>query len=289
MDKKHQISPTSPVEVGGIIFQIEQDALQPLTSYMQDLQRCFSEQEDKHLVLHDIENRMAELFLAKNKHCSPVLNLSDIEFVRQQIGSASEIAKEMGIAYNAQPEREQKWREMRQKTEGSNAPTQKKRLTLSRQYKRIGGVASGLANYLGVHPFWIRALFILTLPLKGAGLLAYLSVWAVAPKANPTETEPTHSPFYRNIMDKKIGGVAAGIATYFNLDTTWVRLAFVASIFFQVGIPLYLVLWLMMPAADSLAAHSEMQGAAFKEKHNEKAKRYALSFLDNVKHIFSKS
>lgn len=55
---------------------------------------------------------------------------------------------------------------------------------------------------------------------------------------------------YRSSKDKMIGGVAAGIAEYFNIDPTLIRLAFVISVFAGgAGIIAYLVMWLVVPQA----------------------------------------
>lgn len=52
----------------------------------------------------------------------------------------------------------------------------------------------------------------------------------------------------RNTDNKMIGGVAAGLADYFDIDVTIVRLILVGGIFlpFPVIIP-YLVAWAIMP------------------------------------------
>lgn len=58
----------------------------------------------------------------------------------------------------------------------------------------------------------------------------------------------------RNTRDSKIGGVAAGLADYFAIDPTIVRLAFVLLVFAGgFGFAAYLVAWLVMPAGDGSA------------------------------------
>lgn len=55
---------------------------------------------------------------------------------------------------------------------------------------------------------------------------------------------------YRSSRDVMLGGVAAGLAEYFNVDPTIVRLLFVLLAFVTAGIPvipIYLILWLVMP------------------------------------------
>jgi phage shock protein C len=52
----------------------------------------------------------------------------------------------------------------------------------------------------------------------------------------------------RSRSDRMIGGVAGGIARYFNIDPVIVRLVFALSVFAGGVSPLiYLVLWLVMP------------------------------------------
>jgi len=48
--------------------------------------------------------------------------------------------------------------------------------------------------------------------------------------------------------NQMIGGVCAGIAEYFDWDTTLVRAAYAISVlFFGVGLFLYIILWIIMP------------------------------------------
>lgn len=52
----------------------------------------------------------------------------------------------------------------------------------------------------------------------------------------------------RSTRDKWLGGVCGGLAHYFGIDPTIVRLIFVVAFFgFGTGLVVYLVLWLVMP------------------------------------------
>ena len=52
----------------------------------------------------------------------------------------------------------------------------------------------------------------------------------------------------RDPENKMIGGVAAGRANYFQLDVTWVRIAFALAAFFGgSGLWIYLILWIAVP------------------------------------------
>lgn len=57
---------------------------------------------------------------------------------------------------------------------------------------------------------------------------------------------------YRNRKDKVLGGVAAGLAEYLNVDITLVRLGFVLlGLADGAGLLLYLAMWLVIPEQDA--------------------------------------
>ena len=54
----------------------------------------------------------------------------------------------------------------------------------------------------------------------------------------------------RSSMDKKIAGVCGGLARYFDIDATLVRVLFVLLVVFGGGgLIIYALLWLVMPAS----------------------------------------
>ena len=57
----------------------------------------------------------------------------------------------------------------------------------------------------------------------------------------------------RNKTDKIIAGVCGGLAAYLEVDSVLVRLAFVVLLFASgIGLPIYLILWVIMPSADTV-------------------------------------
>jgi len=55
---------------------------------------------------------------------------------------------------------------------------------------------------------------------------------------------------YKSTKDKKLEGVCGGLAEYFNMDSTVVRVAFAALVLFTglfPGVVLYIVLAVIMP------------------------------------------
>lgn len=60
-------------------------------------------------------------------------------------------------------------------------------------------------------------------------------------------------PFKRS-NNKMLAGVCGGIAEYFNLDPTLVRVGYVLISIFSAAFPgilVYIILWVVMPPADS--------------------------------------
>jgi phage shock protein PspC (stress-responsive transcriptional regulator) len=66
---------------------------------------------------------------------------------------------------------------------------------------------------------------------------------------------------YRDPDNRMLGGVCSGVAAFFDLDTTLVRVIFlVMLIFMGVGFWLYIILWIVAPAARTVAEKLEMRG-----------------------------
>jgi phage shock protein PspC (stress-responsive transcriptional regulator) len=59
-------------------------------------------------------------------------------------------------------------------------------------------------------------------------------------------------PLYRPFHDRMLAGVAAGVARYFDVDVTIVRIVFaVLAVVGGIGVPLYLAGWLLIPDEDA--------------------------------------
>ena len=67
---------------------------------------------------------------------------------------------------------------------------------------------------------------------------------------------------FRDGDDKFLGGVASGIAHYFDIDTIWVRLLFLVITIAGVGagILVYIALWILLPEAKTTAEKLQMEG-----------------------------
>lgn len=71
----------------------------------------------------------------------------------------------------------------------------------------------------------------------------------------------TDKKLFRDTDDRVLGGVCSGIAAYFDMDTSIVRIAVILLIVFT-GIPLlaYFILWIVLPEATTPEDRSRMRG-----------------------------
>jgi phage shock protein PspC (stress-responsive transcriptional regulator) len=70
---------------------------------------------------------------------------------------------------------------------------------------------------------------------------------------NPQAGSPaTVRPLSRPTSDRMLAGVAAGLARYLDVDVTAVRILFaILTVAGGLGVPLYLIGWLLMPEEDT--------------------------------------
>ena len=77
--------------------------------------------------------------------------------------------------------------------------------------------------------------------------------WVPPPPPSPPPGPPPRPPLLRSRTDKVIGGVSGGLAEYTGIDALLWRVGFVALAFAGgTGVLVYLLLWLLMPAATSV-------------------------------------
>ncbi|HSD64960.1 MAG TPA: PspC domain-containing protein [Ignavibacteriaceae bacterium] len=90
---------------------------------------------------------------------------------------------------------------------------------------------------------------------------------------------------YRSYKDKMLGGVAGGLAEYFSIDPTLVRIIFVVSLFVGgAGILAYIILWIVVPEEPYVFAtpgpppenkqNEESSGTPVNEMHQQSQQQY---------------
>ncbi len=79
----------------------------------------------------------------------------------------------------------------------------------------------------------------------------------------PKNTQSASKKLYRDIDNKYIGGVCSGIGHYIGLDAIWVRLIFILVAFSTgFGFLAYILLWILVPEANTTAKKLAMTGEA---------------------------
>lgn len=91
---------------------------------------------------------------------------------------------------------------------------------------------------------------------------------------------------YRDPDSRLIGGVASGLAAYWRVDPSLVRIAFVIIALLGLsGVLIYLILWVILPEAHTAAEKLEMRGEAVTM---ESVKEFFKEEFENVKRNFQK-
>jgi len=279
------------INLSGRVIPIEDSAYEKLQAYIESLRRYFANEEGRDEIINDIESRVAELLHEKIRKGADSVKDEDVIEVITSMGTVEDFeAEEKETASAAAATTAASQQSTADIGTGSYTQTSTKR-EKSRLYrdsgdKMIGGVCSGIANYLGIDPAIVRILFaIISFGGFGLGFLAYIILWIVLP---PRDLEGfSGKRLYRNPDDKIISGVAGGLAAYFGRSASTIRLIFAAPLilnivlgvlswpFFHAGslvpnivfgsltgtfILAYIILWIVLPEANSEYQKMEMRG-----------------------------
>ncbi|MDY4512130.1 MAG: DUF2807 domain-containing protein [Paludibacteraceae bacterium] len=163
---------TLTINLNGIVFNIDDDAYETLSAYLNELEKHFADDEREEII-KDIEDRIAELF-TERMHGRNVVDASDVASVIETMGQPNQFDDEA-----AEPH--------------ADAAASKSSQRKFRKFYRdgddrlIGGVAAGLAAYIGWDTTLVRILLLLLL-LFSAGwtLLFYILLWIIVPEAKTT-------------------------------------------------------------------------------------------------------
>ena len=145
---------------------------------------------------------------------------------------------------------------------GYEGPPSKRRLVRRPAEGKIGGVCAGLADYFNTDVALVRAAWVVLSIWPGAvvlGVVAYLAAWLLMPRAEAADgaSAAPQPRLVRSRTDRRIAGVCGGLAEYFDVDptivrVTWVILSIVAgAVVF--GVVAYLIAWFIIPSAPAAA------------------------------------
>jgi len=156
---------TIKINLGGSLFQIEEEAYRTLRDYLQDMDRVFRNVPGGNETIEDIESRIAEIFLSQ-KGTAGIISKENVEAMIQVIGRPEDFDHEGGgeKAY-------------------SHSPGPRK-LFRNPDDQVIGGVCGGIGAYAETDPVWFRLLFIVFTLTFGIGFFVYLALWIALPSAD---------------------------------------------------------------------------------------------------------
>jgi phage shock protein PspC (stress-responsive transcriptional regulator) len=189
---------TISINIGGFVFHIEEDAYLVLKNYLHDISNGIPENDIRAEAMQDIESRIAEIFKEKlHETRTEVVTLQHVHLAQSKMGSAHEIT---GISSGSQSSHtSHQYSSM--DSEGGF-----RRLYRDSDDRIIGGVCSGLGHFFGVDPIWFRAAFAFALIAFGSGLLLYLVLLIIMPKAVTTsqKLEMRGRPVNLNEIGKRV-------------------------------------------------------------------------------------
>lgn len=285
----------------GRVIPIEEAAFETLQQYIESLRRFFAHEESRDEIINDIEDRIAELFNEELKKGATCITEDTVNGIIESMGRVEDFEA---------AEHEGKQATTGKAPEGTaNTEEAEPRGSISRNGndKILGGVCSGLAHYLRIDPSVLRIIFaVVTLGGFGLGVLIYVILWIVLPEKM---LQPNiKKRLFRDPDHKVIGGVAAGIATYFNIAVWIPRLIFLLPVAlgvfgdalfdFHIGRVIftgglggtmfitYIVLWVVLPLAKTGVDKLQMRGEKIDIKSIRNTVKEELgSFKDKAGHV----
>jgi len=177
---------TINVNIGRTAFIIDEDAYRKLEGYLNAIEGRFSDSGEQKEIMEDIESRVAELLLERLKGVNQVASVADISYLIEVMGSPQEYLEEESGA--SAKEQIPPFQEQNAKEDSSSAGStfEGKRLYRDVDNRVLAGVCAGLEHYLGVQVVWLRVALLLTVVFAGFGVIPYLILWVVIPKALTT-------------------------------------------------------------------------------------------------------
>jgi len=158
------------INLAGLVFHIDEDAYQKLKEYLHAITEQFKELEEGEEIINDIESRIAEIFQGYIDEHKEVITIGDVETMITIMGKPEEYLN--GEEFTEETGKKKTYR---YKTA--------KRLYRDPNDAILGGVCGGLGAYFGIDPLWFRLIFIFLTLGYLSGVLIYLILWVVVPRA----------------------------------------------------------------------------------------------------------
>ena len=159
---------TIKINLGGTLFQIDEEAYKILRAYLQDITNILRNTSGAAETVEDIEIRIAEIFQSQGASAG-IISKENVEAMMGIIGKPEDFdtgdddVKVQEPAYQS---------------------AASKKLYRNPDDQIISGVCGGLGAYLNIEPVWVRLLFVLFTCFFGIGFFVYVALWIALPSAN---------------------------------------------------------------------------------------------------------
>ena len=157
---------TNTINLGGMIFHVDEDAFTQLQNYLNAIRSYFSKSDGQEEIIADIESRIAEIFQEKK---ISIITLAQVDDVIAIMGKPEDYGD------GEHDEKITKPHEKKQRI---------RKIFRHPDDKILGGVCGGLGAYFNVDPVLFRLGFLLTMFIGGFGFFVYLILWVIAPLAD---------------------------------------------------------------------------------------------------------
>jgi phage shock protein PspC (stress-responsive transcriptional regulator) len=154
---------TININLGGTLFQIDEEAFRKLRDYLQAINNRLGTLQDGYETIEDIESRIAEIFNSQ-KGLAGVITIENVNAMISIIGKPEDFE-------HGEPE--------------ATTPvytSQKRRIYRNPDDSIISGVCGGIGAYLDTDPVLFRILFVVS-AMFGIGLFVYIVLWIALPVA----------------------------------------------------------------------------------------------------------
>ena len=201
MKKNHSIN------ICGTVYHIDEDASLLLENYLQSMKSYFEREEGDNEIFDDIEHRVAELLWDYRMQGMEAVDIDMVKAIIEKIGNPAEIANDdaphsnADDAASAEATTDDGPAQPADGGEEAKAHIRNRRIYRNVQDKMLGGVCSGLAEYVGIGDIslWRLGTLLLTLlmffsrPIWWPGFLStfipllYIALWMIIPPARTPE------------------------------------------------------------------------------------------------------
>jgi phage shock protein PspC (stress-responsive transcriptional regulator) len=164
---------TISINLGGLLFHIDDLAYQQLLAYLDAIERQFMNETERTEIMRDIETRIAELFSERINRSTDVISTTDVAAAMAVMGQPDDFAP-------IQDETEE------QQRKNFRRPIHTKRMYRDPDERMMGGVCAGLGAYFNTDPWIFRILFIVFAVFFLTGILVYVILWIALPEAVTT-------------------------------------------------------------------------------------------------------